>query len=215
MQFSKKSYPLLFFIRNNAAENSISTFTIDGLDLMDSSSNLFLTSFCLKRNTEIDGQAFYINIQENEEGKKVIGFEPSMLSFRNNKKIYVPDNSNFTTEMLVELSNMIKPLMKILLKDKDKVNEFLKQLLSIENNTINQIEIEIQTDSSLLEYYTQVWTTEVFNKKRGLLHKKVYDIKQLQKPYLLKQYEGNQEELFQIMKDNDNWEEIVELMYGF
>ena len=119
------------------------------------------------------------------------------------------------TGMLVELSNMIKPLMKILLKDKDKVNEFLKQLLSTENNTINQIEIEIQTDSSLLEYYTQVWTTEVFNKKRGLLHKKVYDIKQLQKPYLLKQYEGNQEELFQIMKDNDNWEEIVELMYGF
>lgn len=215
MQFNKKNYPLLFFIRNNAAENSISAFTIDGLDLMDSSSNLFLTSFCLERNTEIEGQAFYINIQENEEGKKVIGFEPSMLSFRNNKKIYVPDNSNFTTEMLVELRDMIKPLMKILLKDKDKVNEFLKLLLSTENNTINQIEIEIQTDSSLLEYYTQVWTTEVFNKKRVLLHKKVYDIKQLQKPYLLKQYEGNQEELFQIMKDNDDWEEIVELMYGF
>jgi hypothetical protein len=215
MQFDNKNHPLLFFIRNNAAENSISTFTIDGFDLMDSSSNLFLTSFCLERNTEIEGQAFYINIQENEQGKKVIGFEPSMLSFRNNKKIYVPKNSNFTTEMLIELSNMIKPLMKILLKDKDKVNEFLKQLLSIENNTINQIEIEIQTDSDLLEYYTQVWTTEVFNRKRDLLHKRVYNIKQLQKPYLLKQYEGNQEELFQIMKDNDNWEEIVELMYGF
>tara|TARA_Y100001960_G_scaffold334104_1_gene444987 strand:- start:52 stop:351 length:300 start_codon:yes stop_codon:yes gene_type:complete len=99
MRFSKKNYPLLFFIRNNAAENSISAFTIDGLDLMDSSSNLFLTSFCLERNTEIEGQAFYINIQENEEGKKVIGFEPSMLSFRNNKKIYVPDNSNFTKEI--------------------------------------------------------------------------------------------------------------------